>query len=296
METLTQLLKQNSNLLAGKGVKILLILALMLVAMRLTKIISRRIVKGIKQQHPDSAEHHKRTDTLGSVVNHVIHFTILAIGLAMVLGELGVEIGPIIAAAGVLGLAVGFGAQNLVKDVIAGFFILIEDQIRVGDVVQIAGKAGLVENVNLRVVIIRDATGAVHYVPNGNIDVVTNMTKDFSYYVIDMGVAYKEDVDQVINLMKQVAENLQADQAFGPDILEPMEILGLDKFGDSALIVRARLKTIPGKQWKTGREYNRRLKMKFDEKNIEIPFPHMTLFMGTEKDGDAAPIHLKNIE
>jgi len=168
----------------------------------------------------------------------------------------------------------------MVKDVISSFFILLDDQIRVGDVVQIAGKGSLVENINLRMTILRDLAGNVHYVRNGEIDVVTNMTKEYSRYVFDVGVAYREDVDEVIEVIKQVDEDLRNDPQFKDDILEPVEILGLDQFADSAIIIKARTKTKPIKQWAVGREFNKRLKQLFDEKDIEIPFPHITLYMG----------------
>jgi small conductance mechanosensitive channel len=210
----------------------------------------------------------------------------------MVLKEFGIEIGPLLAAAGIVGLAVGFGAQSLVKDVISGFFILLEDQIRVGDVVQIAGKGGLVEKINLKTTILRDLAGNVHYVPNGHIDVVTNMTKDYSRYVFDIGVAYRENVDEVIGVIKEVDEDLRNDPDYKDDILEPIDILGLDQFADSAVIIKARTTTVPVKQWRVGREFNRRLKMKFDERNIEIPFPHITLYMGQGKQGQAPPLRI----
>jgi len=217
---------------------------------------------------------------------------ILIVAAMIVLKELGVEIGPILAAAGIVGLAVGFGAQSLVKDVISGFFILLEDQIRVNDVVQVAGKGGLVERINLKTTILRDLAGNVHYVPNGQIDVVTNMTKEYSRYVFDIGVAYREDVDEVMEVIKEVDEELRNDPAFKDDILEPIEVLGLDQFADSALIIKARTTTKPIKQWYVGREFNRRLKRKFDERNIEIPFPHITLYMGQDKQGQSPPLHV----
>jgi small-conductance mechanosensitive channel len=208
------------------------------------------------------------------------------------LKKLGVEIGPILAAAGIVGLAVGFGAQSLVKDVISGFFILLEDQIRVGDVVQVSGKGGLVERINLKTTILRDLAGNVHYVPNGNIDVVTNMTKEYSRYVFDIGVAYREDVDEVVEVIREIDGELRNDPAFKDDIIEPIEVLGLDQFADSALIIKARTTTKPIKQWYVAREFNRRLKKKFDERNIEIPFPHITLYMGQDKKGQSAPLHV----
>lgn len=145
---------------------------------------------------------------------------------------------------------------------------------------------------SLRSTVLRDVAGNVHYVPNGKIDVVTNMTKDYSRYVFDIGVAYREDVDQVIEIIKGVDEELRSDQAFRDNILEPIEILGLDQFGGSALVIKARTKTAPIKQWEAAREFNRRLKKQFDENDIEIPFPHVTLYMGQDKKGQAPPVRV----
>ncbi len=195
----------------------------------------------------------------------------------IILGEIGIQIGPILATAGIFGLAIGFGVQNLVQDVISGFFLLLEDQVRVGDVVQIAGKGGLVEKVGLRMIILRDLSGNAHYVRNGKVDIVTNMTKEYSRYVFDIGVAYREDVDEVMEVIKHVDEELRSDPQFRDLILEPIEILGVDAFADSAVAVRARTKTKPIQQWTVGREFNRRLKKRFDELGIEIPFPHQTV-------------------
>ena len=218
---------------------------------------------------------------------------ILLIAAVMLLGQLGVQIGPIIAAAGVVGLAVGFGAQNLVQDVIGGFFLLLEDQVRVGDVVQLNEKSGLVEKITLRITILRDFSGNVHYVRNGKIDVVTNMTKEFSYYVFEIGVAYREDTDEVTAVIEAVGKNLQSDPAFKDDIEAPVEVVGVDKFGDSAIVIKARIKTKPIQQWRVGREFNRRLKKKFDELGIEIPFPHITLYPGKDKQGDSPTLKVE---
>jgi small conductance mechanosensitive channel len=225
-------------------------------------------------------------------VQYAVTFVIIAVTVMMILKEFGIEIGPILAAAGIAGLAVGFGAQSLVKDVISGFFILLEDQIRVGDVINIAGKGGLVEKVNLRTTVLRDMAGNVHYVPNGHIDVVTNMTKEYSRYVFDIGVAYRENVDEVIGVIKNIDEEMRNDPEFKDDILEPIEILGLDQFASSSIVIKARTTTLPIKQWRVGREFNRRLKMKFDELGIEIPFPHVTLYMGEGKDGMSPPLRI----
>jgi small conductance mechanosensitive channel len=170
--------------------------------------------------------------------------------------------------------------------------MLLEDQVRVGDVVQIGGRSGQVEKITLRGVRLRDVAGNVHEIPNGNVDVVMNMTKDYSRYVFDIGIAYREDPDEVFDLLEEIDEEMRADPHFGPDILEPLEILGVDSFGDSAVMLKARVKTRPVKQWKIGREFNRRIKKRFDERGIEMPFPHVTLYAGAGKRGEAPPLPL----
>lgn len=273
------------------GSRIVLVVVVTWIILRVAKKLSVRLVTFLSSRKTDS-EFQKRVKTLGSVIWYVLLPVIVAVASMMVLKELGIEIGPVLAAAGIVGLAVGFGAQSLVKDVISGFFILLEDQIRVGDVVDIAGKGGLVEKVNLRTTVLRDLAGNVHYVPNGNISVVTNMTKEYSCYVFDIGIAYREDVDQVIEVMKTVDEELRNDPEFKDDIIQPLEILGLDQFASSSVVIKARTTTLPIKQWRIGREFNRRLKKRFDEMKIEIPFPHITLYMGEDKEGQAPPVRI----
>jgi small conductance mechanosensitive channel len=273
------------------GLRIVLILGLTIVAFKAARILSTKLLSIVKNKETD-IEAMKRVDTLASVIRYIFTIAIFMVATMMVLRELGIEIGPILAAAGIVGLAVGFGAQNLVQDVIGGFFILLEDQIRVGDVVQIAGKAGLVERVTLRMTILRDLAGHVHYVRNGQIDVVTNMTKEFSFYVFEIGVAYRENVDEVCEVIKMVDEDVRSDPEYQSDILEPIEILGLDRFADSAIVIKARIKTLPVKQFRVGREFNRRLKKMFDERDIEIPFPHLTLYMGKDKRDQAPPLRV----
>jgi small-conductance mechanosensitive channel len=284
-------LQKGINWFLTSGLHIVIVVVLALILIRVARILSTRLMAIVIKQKEDP-EFQKRTQTLGSIVRTISIITILAVASITVLKELGIEIGPILAAAGIVGLAVGFGAQSLVKDVISGFFMLLEDQIRVGDVVQIAGKGGLVEKINLKTTILRDLAGNVHYVPNGHIDVVTNMTKDYSRYLFDIGVAYREDVDEVIGVIKEVDEELRNDPDYKDDILEPIEILGLDQFANSAVIIKARTTTLPIKQWRVGREFNRRLKKKFDERDIEIPFPHVTLYMGQGKQGQASPLRI----
>lgn len=272
------------------GLKVVLVLIIMVVLIKSAAFLADRFVTAIgKRNKKADEEFRKRVETLSSIIKHVISLSCVITAFLIILDEIGIEIGPILAAAGILGLAVGFGAQSLVKDVIAGFFIFLEDQIRVGDVVEIAGKSGLVQKVNLKMTVLRDLSGNVHFIPNGHIDVVTNMTKGYSMYVFEIGVSYRENVDEVMRVMVEVDESLRNDPEFGPDILQPLEMLGLDKFADSALIIKARTTTKPIKQWRTAREFNRRLKQRFDELNIEIPFPHITLYAGKDKQNQSPP-------
>jgi small conductance mechanosensitive channel len=283
---------QTVDWIVKSGPKVVVILVLMFIGVKLSGVIAGRLFALIGRRRKMDEEYKKRADTLSAVIGYLISATVIIVAALMILAELDIQIGPILAAAGVAGLAVGFGAQHLVQDIISGFFILLDDEIRVGDVVEIADKGGLVERLNLRMVVLRDLAGNVHYVRNGKIDIVTNMTKDYSRYVFDIGVAYREDVDKVIQVIKQVDEELRRDPVFGRDILEPIEVLGLDQFAQSAVIVKARTKTKPIKQWDVAREFNRRLKKKFDEQNIEIPFPHVTVYMGRDKAGQAPPLNV----
>ena len=194
--------------------------------------------------------------------------------------QIGFNIGPILAGAGVAGLAVGFGAQSLVKDLVSGFFLILENQIRVGDVAVINGTGGLVESITFRTVVLRDNAAIVHVFPNGSINTLSNMTKDWSAYVIDLGVAYKEDTDRVVEILRRVGEEMRGEPKYGGVMLEPIEVLGVDAFADSAVMIKARLKTLPLQQWNVGREYRRRLKKALDAERVEIPFPHQTIYMG----------------
>jgi small-conductance mechanosensitive channel len=279
--------------LVEHGLRILLILILMFVLIKIARSVTGRFYKRYRKGKREADdEFKKKSDTLSSVTSSILTIIIAVIAAITILGELEIPIGPVLASAGILGVALGFGGQHLVRDIISGFFILLDDQIRVGDVVEIAGKGGLVEKINLRMTILRDLAGNVHYVRNGEISVVTNMTKEYSRYVFDVGVSYRENVDEVIEVIKQVDEDLRKDPQFKDDILEPVEILGLDQFADSAVIIKARTKTKPIKQWSVGREFNRRLKKIFDERDIEIPFPHITLYMGQDKQGQSPPLNL----
>jgi small conductance mechanosensitive channel len=219
----------------------------------------------------------KRVYTLTHIIRDVARIMILFVGMTMILSEGGIDLKPLLAAAGLGGLAIGFGAQNLVKDLISGFFILWEDSVRVGDVVEVAGVSGLVEEVELRTIKLRDLSGNLHVVPNGAIDKVKNMTKDYSYSLFDVRVAYRESVDEVMGILQEIAEDLRLDSRFAKDILEPLEM------------IKCRIKTEPLKQWRVGREMNRRIKNTFDAKGIEIPFPHQTIYWGEPKKETPQP-------
>lgn len=228
-----------------------------------------------------------RASTVLPVIRNILFSIIAIIFLLVALSELGVDIIPLLAGAGVAGVALGFGAQALVKDFLTGFIVVIEDLFQVGDVVMVGGRRGMVERITLRKVQLRDLDGTVHTVPFSEVDVVDNYTKEYSYYLMDIGIAYRENVDEVIECLKAIDEEMRDEQDFSDLILEPLEVMGVDKFADSAVIVRARTKTSPRDQWKVGREFNRRIKMRFDEQGIEIPFPHQTVYFGEDKAGEA---------
>lgn len=239
-----------------------------------------------------AARHRTRALTLFPLLKKVLSIVLAVVAALIVLSSIGIDIAPLLAGAGVVGIAVGFGAQSLVKDLITGLFIVLEDTLAVGDVVALGNASGLVESITARSIRLRDLSGSVHTIPFSEVNRVVNMTKDFSYAVFDIGVAYREDVDEVIEVVKALGAELQADPKFGPLILEPLEVLGLDRFADSAVILRARFKTRPIEQWNVTREFNRRLKRRFDELGIEIPFPHQTVYFGIDKAGQAPPMRL----
>jgi small conductance mechanosensitive channel len=291
---LTRFLDRSFDWISTSGLRIIIIavvIALFFSVMNRVLAKFRRVYEG----RLSTGAQLQRADTLTHVMRDVIRIAILFIGSMMILAEVGVDLKPLLAAAGIGGLAIGFGAQSLVKDMISGFFILLEDSVRVGDVVEIAGVGGLVEEVKLRTITLRDLSGNVHVVPTGAIDKVKNMTKIYSYYLFDVAVAYREDVDEVMTLLKAIGEELRQDAGFREDILEPLEMLGVDQFADSAVIIKCRIKTKPIQQWRVGREMNRRIKKSFDAKGIEIPFPHRTIYWGQPKHG-TAPLSVVHVQ
>jgi small conductance mechanosensitive channel len=204
---------------------------------------------------------------------------IFVIGSLIILSELGIDLAPILTTVGILGLAFSFGAQSLVKDVISGVFILMENKIRIGDIVEIAGKTGTVEDIKIRTVILRDLEGIVHVIPNGSIDVFSNRTMLYSSSIVDIGVAYKENVDDVIAVLRDEGERIAADPEYAESLDGPVEILGIQELADSGVIIRTLIRTVPAMQWSIAREFRRRIKNRFDAEGIEIPFPHRTIFI-----------------
>jgi small conductance mechanosensitive channel len=265
----------------GSGIRIVVIALLAYIVVRMIAATSRRLEEDLaRQETPDIAERLKRARTISRLVQNALTSTIVAVAALMMLRELRVDITPILTSAGILGLAVGFGAQTLVKDLIAGFFLTFENQVRVGDVATINGTGGLVEAINLRTIVLRDITGAVHVFPNGSIERLSNLTKDFSYYVIDVAVAYNEDPDDVAEALRRIGAELQADPRFGPSILEPLEVLGVDAADGSQVTLKTRIKTLPLKQWDVGREMRRRIKKAAAAKGGGIPLRHVAVHFG----------------
>lgn len=264
--------------------RILLILIVVWTALAVAKRVLRKMEqalldRGHKEGEPPT-ESAKRAETLTRLVRQAVVIVAWVVSVLIILREIGIDIAPILASAGIAGLAVGFGAQNLVRDVISGFFIILENQVRVGDVAIVNGTGGLVETVNFRTLVLRDLSGIVHIFPNGTINTMANLTREWSAYVFDIGVAYKEDVDKVMDIMRQVGKELREDEKFGPLMIDDVEIFGVDNFGDSAVVIKGRLRTKPIKQWDVGREYRRRIKIAFDRDGIEIPFPHRSIYFG----------------
>ena len=264
---------------------------LIIVLQRAVRTLRERIASRI-----DDREAAKRAQTLGRVFRYLVAVVVSLVAGMLVLAELGVSVAPILGAAGVVGLAVGFGAQSLVKDYFTGFFLLLENQIRQGDVIKIGDHAGAVEEVTLRYVQLRDYDGNVHYVPNGTISTVINMTRGFSNAVMDIGVAYRENVDDVMEVMREVAAQMRDQPDFMGKIMADLEIAGVESWGDSAVVIRCRFRTLPLEQWGVKREYLRRLMAAFDAKGIEIPFPHLTVYAGQNREGQAPAFALRQLQ
>ena len=246
-----------------------------------------RLFRDYMNTKSDSAEEGRRIETLARVFRHSASAVITLVAGMLALSEMGISIAPILGAAGVMGIAVGFGAQSLIKDYFSGIFLLLENQIRQGDAVEICGKVGDVEDITLRYVCLRDVEGNVHYVPNGQITTVTNKSRDYAYALIDVGVAYRENLDDVYEVLTRIGSELRSDPMIGPKILQDLQIQGVQELADSAVIVRCRFKTVALEQWQVRRAFLGRVKREFDACGIEIPYPHMTVYAGQGKQGDA---------
>jgi small conductance mechanosensitive channel len=237
-----------------------------------------RLFRGYMARRTSAADEVRRIDTVGAAFRYFATVVVVLVAGMLILNELGISIAPILATAGVAGIAIAFGAQSLIKDYFTGFFLLLEDQVRVGDVVQVAGQGGLVEEMTLRYVRLRDLEGHVHYIPNGEIKLVTNRTRVYATPVIDVPMSYAQDADRVTQVMRETAAALRADPEWGARIVGDLELIGMDRWADSSVVLRARFKVVPPiEQWNVRREYLRRLKKAFDERGIEIPFPQLTL-------------------
>jgi len=274
-------------------------IVLILVLAAALRAVAHRLIRSFReavQRRADDPGRAQRIETLGRTFRYIVTVVIAIVAGSLILGVLGISVAPILAAAGVAGIAVGFAAQSLIKDYFHGFFFLLEDQIRQGEVIQIAGIGGLVEAMTLRYVRLRDFDGHVHFVPNGEITAVTNRTRDFAQAVVRVGVAYREDVEEALAVMKEVGHEMRKDPVFGPNLADDIEIIGVDEWGDSSVNLVCRLKIVPPiQQWSIRREFLRRLKHAYDARGIEIPFPHLTVYAGELKDGSAPAFQVKGL-
>ncbi len=268
------------RILAG-FLHIVLILA---IATALWEVLNTLIEQGMRRADGSGGN---RMRTLLPIARNFLLLVLVCLFTLVILSEVGVDIMPLLAGAGIFGIAIGFGAQTFVKDLLTGFTIIFEDLIQVGDVITVGGHTGAVEKITIRKIQLRDLNGIVYTVPFSEITTVENRTKNYSYYVMDIAIAYSENADAVIAHLKEIDESLRREDRYRQLILDPIEIMGIERFEDSAVIIRARVKTLPAKQWEIGREFNRRIKHKFDEKKIEMPFPSQTIYFAESKDGGA---------
>lgn len=283
-------LEPDWNAIVERAIRVLIVLAGGAIAYLLLRRIRRKVsVMEVSGQLGPNEEAQRRK-TLATVLTTAGLITIVAITLMMVMDEVGLPLGPLLATAGVASLAIGFGAQTLVKDVISGIFILVENQYAIGDVIEAGGVNGVVEQVNVRTTILRDLHGVVHVIPNGEIRVLSNKTKGWSRAVLEIGVSYREDPDRVIAVLQEVGREVFEDPVFGALLLEEPSVPGVEAFGDSAVAIRMMTKTVPLKQWDVARELRRRIKLRFDAEGIEIPFPQRTVWHHRvdEKEGEGA--------
>jgi small-conductance mechanosensitive channel len=269
------------------GLRVLLIVAVACALIRMVSVGVKRFENDVNfGTDLDALERAKRARTLGSVLTNAATVVVLAIAALMVLREFRVDIAPALTGAGIVGIALGFGAQNLVKDLIGGFFLILENQVRVGDVVAINGTGGLVQAINLRTTILRDEEGTVHIFPNGGITTLSNRSMQFSYYVVNLPLAYGEDTDRATAVLKEIADRMQAEDAYTPFMLAPLEVVGVDAFEENAVRLKVRLKTAPLKQWFVGREFRRRINKALQERGIQMWSPQRMMSVAQRKQSD----------
>jgi small conductance mechanosensitive channel len=270
---LAQILEINGETIVRNGARVVGIWVLAWLAYRVVRLASLRIEKAV-DDGDDSVTtlRERRGKTISQLLRSVGRVVIFAVALLLTFNVF-IDIGPILAGAGILGLAVSFGSQSLVKDVISGFFMLFENQFAIGDVIEAGGKSGVVEKMTMRVVVLRDLQGTMHIIPNSEIKVVSNMTRGWSRAVVDVGIGYEEDPDRALNVVRDEAAQFSTDPDWAPQLDGPVEVPGIESLGDSAMVIRSLIKTQPGSQWNAAREYRRRLKLRLDRENIEIPFP-----------------------
>jgi small conductance mechanosensitive channel len=281
---LLRLLRVDPGDLLRRALQLVVIWALIWFANRVVRLIAHRIELAVDDGDDSTlTEAEQRGRTISELLRSVGRVVFLVLGL-MLTANVFIDIGPILAGAGILGLAVSFGAQSLVKDIISGFFFLIEGQFGVGDVIEVAGKTGVVERMTLRVVMLRDSHGTLHMVPNGQINTVSNMTRSWSRAVVDVGIGYETQVDRAIDIFTDEAERFARDREWAPLFDGPPDVLGVNELGDSQVTIRTLFKTHPGKQWSVGREFRRRIKNRLDQEGIEIPFPQRTMHVRVSSD------------
>jgi len=272
------------DILRRTGIMVLTI-GIAIALIQVSKVITDYMLQPKSGAHVPDPTRGRKFRTMVPLFQTLVQVGIVFVAILVILEQLNVATGPILTGVGIFGLAVGFASQSLIKDVINGLFMLFEDSLSVGDFVRLRDITGGVEKVTLRAVTIRDLEGNVHVLPNSTLDMITNLTKDFGRQVLDIGVSYREDVDAVMAVLREVDEDIFRDPDFGWDMLEPLEILGVQAFADSAVVIRTRVKTRAGRQWRVAREFRRRIKKAFDAHGIEIPFPHRTLYWGVPKEG-----------
>jgi small conductance mechanosensitive channel len=292
---LADALKVDAAELARKTLQIGFIWLFAWAGMRIARLVARRIELAVDDGDDSTlTEAEQRGKTISQLLRSVGRVFFLALGVLLSLNTF-VDIGPILAGAGILGLAISFGAQSLVKDIISGFFFLMEAQFSVGDVIEVAGKSGVVEGMTLRVVRLRDLHGTLHIIPNGQITTVSNMTEKWSRAVVDVGIGYASDVDRALAVFKDEAERLLRDPAWRADLDGEPEVVGVNDLGDSQVTIRTLLRTQPGKQWGVAREFRRRIKNRLDREGIEIPFPQRTMHIRVSDDAGTTPDDAKRL-